>query len=111
MAFEEHQQRKYRVGNPYADYEYVGKGSRQPWRGLIFTFLFGLVLFWLAWMRWRDISAAEQSGSDVYMTTLEWGLYKISGKWGTTAFFGLTGAALVWFGIRNYNRLEKMKRS
>lgn len=112
MAFEEHKQQKInRYINPYADYEYVSKRSRQPWRSLVVTLLFGFALFWFAWERWHEISAAEQTGTSVSMSSIEWGLYKISGKWGITSFFGLLGAVIVYFAFHSYRRLEKMKRS
>ena len=111
MAIEPGKQRNVRYTNPYADYEYVGKGSRQPWRSMILPLVFGIVLLWFAWMRWHEIAAAEQTGATVSMTSLEWGVYNISGKWGIPVLFAFFGIICFYFGIHNYRRLEKMKRS
>jgi hypothetical protein len=111
MAFEEHKQRTFSRGNPYADYEYVNKGSRQPWRGLMFAVLFAFVTWGFAWMRWHDMERAEQTGSTLSMSSLEWGLYKVGGKWAVPVLFILFGALFIYLGIRNYFHLQKMKES
>ena len=111
MAFEEHKEQKYRAGRSFADYEYVSKRSRQPWRGLVLMLFFAGLLWWMAWDRWHEMNAVEETGSTISMSSIEWGLYKIGGKATLCGFFALTGAALVYFGIYNYRRLEKIKRN
>ncbi len=111
MAFEEHKQRSFKRGNPYADYEYINKGSRQPWRGLVLIVLFALAAWWFAWVRWHEMDAAEQTGSTISMSSLEWGLYKVGGKWAMPVLFVLLGAIFIYAGIRNYFRLQKIKNS
>ena len=111
MALEEHKQRWYGKGNPWADYEYINKGSRQPWRGLVYIILFALAMWAFAIWRWYDMDKAERTGSDISMSSLEWGLYKVGGKWAMPVLFVLLGIFFIWIGIRNYNRLQKMKES
>lgn len=109
MAFEEHKERKQRTRYSFADYEYVSKRSRQPWRGLVLMIFFALLLWWFAWDRWHEMAAAEETGATISMSPIEWGLYKIGGKIILSGFFALMGALLVCLGIYNYKRLEKMK--
>lgn len=111
MAFEEHKQRTFQKGNSFTDYEYINKSSRQPWRGLVFVIIFALATWWFAWVRWHDMDEAERSGSTLSMSSLEWGLYKVGGKWTMPILFVLLGVLFVYLGIRNYNRLQKMKYS
>lgn len=111
MVPEQTKQRNLRYGNPYADYEYTGKGSRQPWRGLLLSLLFGIGMWVFAFVRWREMATAGQTGAEISMSSLEWGLYKISGKWGFLLLFSVLGAWFIYLGIQNYRRLEKMKRS
>jgi hypothetical protein len=111
MTPEQNKQHNLRYSNPYADYEYIGKGSRQPWRTLVLPLIFGFGLWLFAFVRWREITTAEQTGSVISMTSLEWGLYKISGKWGFVILFSALGAMFIYLGIQNYRRLEKMKKS
>lgn len=109
MAFEEHKNRKVQYGNPYADYEYVNKGSKKTWPALLFSLILGLGLCYLAWYRYSEINMAEIMGDSLSMTTIEWGIYKISGKWGVSTLLVLFGIGFICLGIFNYRRLEKMK--
>ncbi|WP_462264559.1 hypothetical protein [Mucilaginibacter sp.] len=109
MAFEEHKERKLQFGNPYADYEYYGKYSRSTLPGLIFAFIIGAGLCYLGWYRWHEINMAEVMGGTISLTSIEWALYKISGKWGVAILLALFGVGLFALGIYNYRRLEKMK--
>lgn len=111
MAFEEHKNRKFHFGNPYADYEYVNKRSRKTGPGLILAFLFGLGMILLGWMRLCYLSEAEMSGDTVNMTSIEWGLYNIGGKWAVAGVMFALGLFFFYTGIKNYLRLEKIKRS
>lgn len=111
MATEQHKQRDLRYSNPYADYEYTGKGSRQPWRTLLLPLILGFGLWAFAFFRWQEMASAEHSGDTISMTSLEWGLYEISGKWGFAIFITAVGTMFIYAGIRQYRRLEKMKRS
>jgi uncharacterized membrane protein YidH (DUF202 family) len=110
MAFDEHKQPKFRYGNPYADYEYVNKNSRKTGPGLVFGLLFGLCMWVLAVLRWQGLAAAEETGDTVSLTTLEWGLYKVGGKWAIAGILVAFGFLFIYMGIANYRRLEKMKR-
>ncbi|WP_342648604.1 hypothetical protein [Mucilaginibacter sp. CSA2-8R] len=109
MAFEEHKNRKLQFGNPYADYEYYGKHSRRTWPSLVFSVLIGLGLCYLAWQRWQALNLAEVMGGSVSITSIEWGVYKLSGKWGVAGLLVVLGVGLAWLGIYNYRRLENMK--
>lgn len=109
MAFEEHKNRKLQFGNPYADYEYYGKHSRRTWPSLVFCMLLGAGLCYLAWYRWHELNMAEVMGDYVSVTTIEWALYKVSGKWGVALVLLLIGIGFGALGIYNYRRLEKMK--
>ena len=111
MAFEEHKNRKPQYGNPYADYEYVNKNSRKTGPGLILALLFGIGLFVMAWWRWKVLAAAEETGGEFSMSTIEWGLYQAGGKWAVTGVLILLGAFFFYAGIRNFLRLEKIRRS
>ncbi|RYY54339.1 MAG: hypothetical protein EOO09_14785 [Chitinophagaceae bacterium] len=111
MAFEEHKNRKFQYGNPYADYEYVNKNSRKTGPGLILALLFGIVVLGFAVWRWIAIDTAEASGETISMTSLEWGLYKIGGKWAPTGLFAVLGVFIIYGGIRNFRRLEKIRQS
>jgi len=109
MAFEEHKTRKTQFGNPYADYEYYGKHSKRTWPSLVFSILIGAGLIYLGWYRWHDIYKVEMLGGTISLTSVEWLLYEVSGKWGVSLFFAVVGAGLIYFGFYNYKRLEKMK--
>ena len=111
MAFEEHKQRKFQFGNPYADFEYYNKNSRKTTPGLIFSLLFGIMMLVFAWWRWTEISALEQTGGTISMTSVEWGLYEISGKWGVTGLLAGLGIFFFYLGIQNFRRLEKIRKS
>jgi uncharacterized membrane protein YjjP (DUF1212 family) len=111
MAFEEHKNRKFQFGNPYEDFEYVGKHSRLTWPSLVFFLLIGAGFCYLAWHRWHEINMAELMGGTISVTTIEWALYKISGKWGVASILLLFGIGMALLGIYNYNRLEKMKQA
>ena len=110
-TFEEHKKRKFQFGNPYADYEYVNKRSRKTWPGLVFAFLFGLGMLLLGWLRLRYLSEAEMTGATVSLTSIEWGLYKIGGKWAIAGLLFVFGIYFFYAGIQNYRRLEKMKHA
>lgn len=110
MGFEEHKSRQFKLGNPYADYEYINKNSRKTWPGLVIALLMGVGLLALGWWRWDYIEAAEQSGGTLSLTNLEWGLYKIGGKWVISSLLFLAGLFFIYAGIQNYQRLEKMKK-
>lgn len=109
MAFEEYNKAKPQFGNPYADYEYYGKHSRRTWPSLAFCLIFGAALCYLAWYRWHELNMAEIMGSYVSVTTIEWALYKVGGKWGVAGILSLLGIGFAYLGIYNYKRLEKMK--
>jgi uncharacterized membrane protein YidH (DUF202 family) len=109
MAFEEHKNRKLQFGNPYADYEYYGKHSRRTWPSLVLCILLSAGLCYLAWNRWHELNMAEVMGDYVSVTTIEWALYKVSGKWGVALVLLLIGIGIGALGIYNYTRLEKMK--
>ena len=111
MAFEEHKKRKFQVGNPYADYEYVNKNSRRTGPGLIFALVFGIGMLVLAWWRHTTIAADEETGGTISMTSIEWALYSVGGKWAITGLFILLGGFFIFAGVRNYQRLEKIRRS
>jgi hypothetical protein len=109
MAFEEHKNRKMQFGNPYADFEYYGKHSRRTWPSLVFCLLFAAGLIYLAWYRWHDLNMAEIMGDTVSITTIEWALYKLGGKWCVAGVLAACGIGFGCLGIYNYRRLEKMK--
>ena len=111
MAFEEHKNRKFQFGNPYADYEYVNKRSRKTGPGLIFALLFGLGMILLSWWRLQYLSEAELNGGTISMTSIEWGLYKIGGKWAVAGVLFAFGIFFFYAGIKNYRRLEKIKNA
>ena len=110
MAFEEHKNRKAHFGNPYADYEYYGKHSKRTWPSLVFSILIGAGLCYLAWYRWHSIYMVELLGGTISLTSIEWLLYKIGGKWGIAILLAAIGLGLMYFGVYNYKRLEKMKQ-
>lgn len=109
MAFDEHLQRISKVN--WSDYEYINKGSRQPGRVLVYMVLFALAMWAFAWWRWYDMDRAEQTGAALSMSGLEWGAYKVGGKWVLPAAFVLFGVFFIWLGIRGYHRLKRMKES
>ncbi|MBE7174479.1 MAG: hypothetical protein INR73_28160 [Williamsia sp.] len=109
MAFDEHLQRIPKAN--WTDYEYVNKGSRQPVRVLVYAVLFALAMWAFALWRWYDMDRSEQTGSELSITPLEWGLYKLGGKWALPLLFALCGAFFIWLGFRGYARLKKMKES
>lgn len=109
MAFEEHKNRKVQFGNPYADYEYVNKGSKRTWPALVFSLVLGLGLCYLAYYRYQNINIAEIMGDSVSMTSIEWAIYKISGKFGVSILLIVFGIGFMCLGIYNFRRLEKMK--
>lgn len=109
MAFEEHKNRKMQFGNPYADYEYYGKHSKRTWPSLLFCLLIGAGLIYLAWYRWHELNMAEVMGDYISISTLEWALYKIGGKWTVAGVLFLLGVGIGYGGVRNYKRLERMK--
>jgi len=109
MAFEEHKNRKLQFGNPYADYEYYGKHSRQTWPSLVFCLLIGAGLCYLGWYRWHEINMAEIMGDTISLTSIEWLLYKISGKWSVASMLIIFGLGFMCLGVYNFRRLEKMK--
>ena len=111
MAFEEHKKAKFQFGNPYADYEYYNKNSRKTGPGLILSLLFGVGMLILAWFRWQALAAAEETGGTVKLTSLEWGLYKVGGKLGLIGIFLFLAGFFIYNGIKNYQRLEKIRRS
>jgi uncharacterized membrane protein YidH (DUF202 family) len=111
MAFEDHKNPKTQFGNPFADYEYYGKHSRRTWPSLFFSVLIGLGLCYLAWVRWHQINMAEIMGGTISLTSIEWLLYKISGKWGIAAVLTLLGIGLMYLGFSNFRRMEKMKKA
>jgi len=111
MAFEEHKKRKFQFGNPYADFEYVNKNSRKTGPGLVLALLFGIALLVLAWWRFSTIAALEETGGTISLTSIEWVLYKVAGKWGVTVVLILLSGVFFYTGIRNYQRLEKIKNS
>ena len=111
MAFEEHKNQKTKFGNPYADYEYYGKHSRRTWPPLILGILLGTGLCYLAWSRWHEINLAEIMGGSISLTSIEWLLYNISGKWGIAAVLTLLGLGIIYLGFSNFRRLEKMKKA
>ncbi|RYE33045.1 MAG: hypothetical protein EOP42_08750 [Sphingobacteriaceae bacterium] len=109
MAFEEHKNRKVQFGNPYADYEYVNKNSKRTWPALVFSLVIGLGLCYLAYYRYQTINMAEIMGDSLSMTSIEWAIYKISGKMGVSVLLVVFGLGLIALGIYNFRRLEKMK--
>lgn len=110
LPSEEHKQRKFQYGNPYADYEYYNKRSRKTGPGLVLAILFGLGMILLGWMRLRYLGEVEQTGDTISMTSLEWGLYKLGGKWAIAGVLFALGLFFFYGGIKNYRRLEKMKQ-
>lgn len=109
MTFEEHKTRKTQFGNPYADYEYYGKHSKRTWPSLVFSILIGAGLIYLAWYRWHSIYMAEMLGGTISLTSIEWLLYKVSGKWGIAILLAVVGVGMMCLGVYNFKRLEKMK--
>ncbi|RYY26764.1 MAG: hypothetical protein EOP41_04355 [Sphingobacteriaceae bacterium] len=109
MAFEEHKNKKIQFGNPYADYEYVNKGSKRTWPALVFSLVIGLGLCYLAYYRYSEINMAEIMGDSLSMTSIEWAIYKISGKTGVSVLLVFFGIGLMLLGIYNFKRLERMK--
>ncbi|RYE22339.1 MAG: hypothetical protein EOP42_24565 [Sphingobacteriaceae bacterium] len=109
MAFEEHKNRKMQFGNPYADYEYVNKNSKRTWPALVFSLVIGLGMCYLAYYRYHNINMAEIMGDSISMTSIEWMIYKISGKWGVSTLLVIFGVGFICLGIYNFRRLEKMK--
>ena len=111
MAFEEHKNRKFQYGNPYADFEYYNKRSRKTGPGLIFALLFGAGMIALGIWRYGYLSSAEETGRTISVTTLEWGLYKLGGKMAVSGVMFLLGGFFFFSGIKNYQRLEKLRQS
>jgi len=109
MALEEIKNRKMQFGNPYADYEYYGKHSRRTWPSLVVGLLFGIGLCYFSWYRWHEINMAELMGGTISLTSIEWLLYKIGGKWILCGVLLACGIGFGYLGIHNYRRLEKMK--
>lgn len=111
MAFKDHKNSKMQFGNPYADYEYYGMHSRRTWPSLVFCFLIGAGLCYLAWQRWHALNLAEVMGGSVSVTSIEWALYQVTGKWGVAVLLAALGIGMAGLGVYNYRRLEKMKAS
>lgn len=109
MALEEIKNRKVQFGNPYADYEYYGKHSRRTWPSLVIGLLFGIGLSYFAWYRWKELNMVEVMGGTVSLTSIEWLLYKIGGKWVLSGVLFVIGVGLAYAGVSNYKRLEKIK--
>jgi uncharacterized membrane protein YidH (DUF202 family) len=111
MPFEEHKNRKLQFGNPYADYEYYGPSSKRTWQGLLISVVFGVGLCYLGWYRWHQINLAEVMGDTISLTSIEWMLYNVAGKWAVAGTIAAIGILFAYLGIHNYRRLENMKQS
>ena len=109
MTSAENKNRNTRFGNPYADYEYYGKHSRRTWPSMIIGLLFGVGLCYFAWYRWHELNMAEIMGGTVSLTSIEWLLYKVGGKWVVAGVLFVIGVGLAYAGVHNYKRLEAIK--
>lgn len=67
-----------------------------------FRLAIGAVFLVLAWLTYRDISAAEWEGGVVTMNTFTSLAYDLGGKWGAVGFEVLFGVAFVGFGLYTF---------